>query len=912
MVIKLPRQHKFSQSMRERIFNDAKVSEPDSDGAKFTLPEWEICVGRQDGIAWSIVLSYLFEANYHEKTDDFARRLKALTGSEDGVNAVKKSIRSFNPFRNRFACFFDDTLKNVVEKFKANFNWYKLSVFEKISEASKTLECQILLILKYPKTEKYRFFSVKENSKTQLNTITLISSSNDTDVDVGNPKMTIYNFMIQESLGFKLKNAALIYFLREIKVSKKCITQTLSVADDNYLLISFLKKRYWNIILKLYDSSYIVSKISEAGFVMDPRMKDADGLSAFHHAVIAGNLKVLYKLYYFAADNCSTSENTYRNPDSCVVSNLFHMGEILSSDLLKLEDVKQNKMYEDRKKTLDELFKLNEFLIEVNSKILKLKYKLNYYDKTPERIFDANKRIDIIITLLDTYKKFFKCSLQENSPLDDYYLHRNYYNLVDMATAIIFFDNIYCLKKSLRQSNEKDSVSQSKAELCLSNEKLLSIELKEKLQLIDKKQISDTESKITKKKTLNEKSVSDMESSFIVLIIYHIIFEKLNIQNEGKYQNLLPKQLFLESLYIFPLMKRLNTMDIITNFTESLRRTTINEESDLSFIVSEEIISIFYSYSKVKDSIHVERLKNNVETALNVKVTTVRSVLAIEKALQVIGEYVTPAEDDNFYLRRFLSICLPNETSCILRRLRNYISHLKGWQFLSKIESEKNFSLFRSIQNEILEMENYFKIVYIVLQMRTMIYVVQQIDENLDQIKTSKHLYNSLGAFSCLDESVIQYVKRLPSIIFQKQKHVLLRFFKIALKKSTDEIKKENFNSDSNHLEKITAIRYSTLKPLKCLLKLLQKCGDFTESGTVDSLLHVNKILCEQNYSTIRDFTEDMNTFLCDCNNFLATLQGNSKKVRKLKPLNIMHIEYFLKILKGFTFLTEDEKKQNS
>lgn len=76
-----------------------------------------------------------------------------------------------------------------------------------------------------------------------------------TDDDTTTQTSTAYNFMFDNDLGLKLRNAALRYYLKDAKLSKAEI-RSLNSANDKNFLIAILKDRHVNrkvIIRKLYE-----------------------------------------------------------------------------------------------------------------------------------------------------------------------------------------------------------------------------------------------------------------------------------------------------------------------------------------------------------------------------------------------------------------------------------------------------------------------------------------------------------------------------------------------------------------------------------------------------------------------------------------------------------------------------------
>lgn len=864
MVINVPRHHNFPETFSKKI--SRKTGCP--------LPAWEISVPRKLDIAWSIVLSYLVSTKYNKSgnsfNESFARRLDALVGHSRNVKLVNKSIRRFNPFRNRWSCFYDEALKTVVDEFRKYLGWDNLlSISDKLSAACKVIGCPILLIESYGKCEKYRIF--QKNAKRNGELITLIESpfvvdgKEDPDPDNPTKSVTVLNFMINNDLGLKMKTAALRYYLKESSLSKSEIKRLiLRNSNDENFLITVLTSEYNQVILKLYDSPYVISKLSEAGYEMDPRTKDAEGYSALFYALRFSHHSILYKLYYFAADDCRQSRESYRNPNSIIVENLRDIERMLLNNQSKFKDPNRE-MNIVFKTKFDALLRLNKFLIESNSKILKITNELNSYESTEPKgnkenrqnkeskeevqirlLFEANKRRDVIVALLDTYVEFYKFenenTLTSSLLIDLYYTY--YYFHIDITSAKIFFDNIVFLKQRLHVEN------------C--------------------------------------KLFSEMESCFMFSVLYIKVFDSivnLNVMDLDFHENFLNSKAF----HLYFLNQRLLNFDKIKHFSQELQSIFTKNYKTVKSIPEEEVNSILDSNPDFKNYIELYRLKNYIKLCLKTKVTDAKSVLAIERALQVIGECIPPKEKDDIMVKRFLSLCLPTEISGILRDLRHKLSHLNDHDLSSKIECEKNHSLFQSIQNEIIQIEMHFKPVYSIMDVTIGVYASELIEKELMRI---------LGFFlSEIPKVEKDYIfKKYRNDLFKKFKSPCRIFFERALEIVNDEIGNE-LSSGTRGIDDVKKQIIHLLKPIKKLLELMQQCGLNSVAA-----LDVCKEFEECDMNSIDRLKEQRGKFLTECKNFL--LKWKIYKKRKIiKPLeSVQNIEHFLKSLKAS--LSDEEKRE--
>lgn len=812
---------------------------------------WEISVTQRDDIAWSVVLFYLKTTKYKNKKDDFKTRVETLTGQNEissiPIKLAKRAILNYNPFRNRYSCFYDQTLKWIVEEFKKNLNWNLLiRISDKLLAAANLLSCQILQI------QNGKIYKINQISPTGPEisdfAITLIFSPVVDKEDIN--RGTVCNFILSTDFCSKLRISALMYFLREAEISKKNIHKIKNLANEDHFLISLLRSEFRNVVLDIYKSPYIVKKLSEATYQTDPRLTDNEGLSGLYHAVLTGDSKIYYILYYFAANSCFETKGSFRNPDVHIVNNFYHLQNILSDDLSKSKDLSLCKNRDAINESFDEIVRLNTFLLEINQKILNINDKINYYDKK-EDLFEAHKRKDIIVSILDTYQSYFESVKEENdkiSALEDYVRHKNFYYSGDITMAIIFFGKIFHLKERL--SVEKTN------------------------------------------------SYSKIESSLFNLVLYNIIWDELLPSWKEEFSSKkFPKVSSFDTLYAFLFRKRLEVHNDIKQFKDYLQDIVIDKKNVVHCLPESEVYAILNSLPVVKDFLQILRFDYYLETAQQTKITDIKSVLVIERVLQVIGEYIYPEKDNDFSMRHILPLCVPTEVTHILHRLRHEMSHLKGHQFYSKINFEKDYNSFKIIKKEIFRIKRSFQPVFRVQELQLWVYISKELQESHKYTQ----MYSERKFHLC--EGLLVVINDMRKEKFAKY----IRDYRFVLECIINSLEKEINKEElwKHKVEHIMSTLQTKVQLLSCLTELLSY---YREGCKEDLLKEIEFVKNKDNFTSSLDAKDKFLHLLRRYRTFLLKFFPQSKK----EPIKVIekveNIEKFLKILRGFTFLSDEEK----
>ncbi|GFT07035.1 uncharacterized protein NPIL_520231 [Nephila pilipes] len=810
----------------------------------FSPHQWEICVPFKDCVVWSIVLPYLRSADF--KNDrEFGERLKRLTRNELKPSTVKKVVLNFNPFLNMYACFFHETLKKIVQFFKNILDSERSTpkkrkqIDKELSKISSLLKCNILLINLYDNCHK--LFKPEDDSSTAVAAITLFRNN----FSKGNK---IFSFGLTADLSWKLRESALNNILRNFEINKKTKKEIQNLAGGKEkktsFVITLLKNNFTHIVFKLYESPYIAAKFANAGFATDPRIVDEDGLSALCYALRCSNRNLLYILYNYAANSCHDSENTFRDPNPCIISNLLNLEKIIEGDILNSKNFENTSDgAEQARLNLEDLRKFNTCLSKISKGILDIRKEVKQEDSKQKRI---------ILHILEVFDEFFSIDRLENDvPIPDlienYTKHKMYYDNLDFAVTLLFFDNIFLLKGKL-----------------VSPQPLL---------------------------------YSELESSFLLSTLANKYFTTDAKLVAHKYEQMmkihdLSLETYSTNLLIIPLLERLKMRESIRNFCKILKGSS--NMDIVTCIPEEEIHQMLYNSPEIKDEILIFRLHHYLSTALKTKSKSPRLSFVVERALQVIGESIKIEQENPVSFRHLLRSCLPKKMVNLLKQIRDVLSHLKNYQFSLKFTIEEDNTFFTLIQSELRGISKAFEIVYDIQRIRLIDFLINRGFANL-KIPDNTH------SLKTQQKDIKKELQRRISLSFEKKCYRYRTLWRNLFDATQEHINAIKNSSDS--LESVTKNVNDIFHPLIYLATFLHNMGKIRKTNLFDDILRqVEKLhLCS---SDIWETTEHLIGLFMDLLN--STDISVEEQAEEL-DISAMNIEIFLKQLMG-GYISEEEK----
>ncbi|GFT75677.1 uncharacterized protein TNCV_5059821 [Trichonephila clavipes] len=608
---------------------------------------WEIPVLKDDDVVWSIVLAYL--NSFPPSKNELTRRLDCLIGHQKGNKDFEKFFKNLNPFLHRTACFGDEFIINTVNIFKYqleysiqndNFLTFLVKDDKYLEISTMLLSCNIIVISVLPNEKMLvRVFPQVPPHLIYPKYILLIHRPGEMKY------RDSFSFCIPKKVGLSKQTLALREILEKATISRKVVEKICSLPSVcEHFLVTLLKNDYEQEVQLIYKSLYVLSKLSDAGFETDPRKKDIEGKSALHYSLMRDKWNLLFFLYDHAANTCLQTQSSVRIPDPTVVENLLCLKDCLESleKEIKSSEINENSEYF---KKLNELQQFNKFQIEISEEINTIRQTKNcYYEK--DEHFEIFQRREIILKILEVYRNYFHfvddnaLSQTKNDLIlsEKFYQNRNYFDKLDFSSAVIFFDNLFLLK--------------------------------ERLKLVDNAYL-------------------EIESKFFLYIFCKMYLENYDKNNE-----------FLKESRWIAFQEQLSLQKQIFIFRKFLEETEISEENIITSVCEDEVYTLV-NLPEIYGQFLLYRLQNYLDTVAKIKIMNEKSVLIIERSLQVIGESFK--ESNLKSIQKVLSQALPNEFVSIAKQIRNNLIHFTHFDLLHRNNAEKNMKLLKEIKRELIQ-----------------------------------------------------------------------------------------------------------------------------------------------------------------------------------------------------------------
>ncbi|GFT83141.1 uncharacterized protein NPIL_148261 [Nephila pilipes] len=404
---------------------------------------WEIYTPQKNSLSCSIMLSYLIATAHARNSEEFERRLRNLIGDINEIvfkprclkferSAIKDCLIGLNPFKKIYT-FSNDILKCLFLIFKRRLNKRKKnrssgSVIDfKLEVASKTLKC-FIRVYTIDSSGNKEFTLYPRDSGTSgndSNTITIFYHSNP---KLKNRETNIFGFGINEEIANLLREKALTFILMNdnvLKMDSPRIKQI--VGSDRNLPICLLNSDMKSVIPRIYKSPYILRKLINAGYIMNPLEPGRDGFSAFYYCIGLSDSQFFNVLYSYAANNYQRSDESCKKHNEKILQSLKHLMDTIEEDYKK-----SNGFSSLGNVALHRYCEISRF---------------NKYQENVVKILKDNQQsdaYDVVLAILKEYSAFyFSNSLpnDENMQFEDYVNFSNYYEILDSFTCIIFLDN---------------------------------------------------------------------------------------------------------------------------------------------------------------------------------------------------------------------------------------------------------------------------------------------------------------------------------------------------------------------------------------------------------------------------------------------------------------------------------------
>ncbi|GBM31940.1 hypothetical protein AVEN_74242-1 [Araneus ventricosus] len=627
------------------------------------LPDsWEISTSKSDDIVWNVVLAYLNSFLLSDE-GELSHRMHCLTGHQEVNENIKHYIEMCNPFLLCDVSFCDKEISELVAAFKERVEEYinndetllrEAGIYFRYLEASsKLLSCNIVLIFLEDNSATLFPAENPPNPRTVYTKhISILSKSNPTRSD--GRIQDQFSFCISKEICVEKKRHALREILKCVETidNKDEMIRKVSELPDitDFFLISLLKNGLGEIIPVIYETPRVLSKLEYAGFQTDLRSKDYAGKSAFFHALKTEDSHLVYLLYDHTANACLQTDASVRSPDSVIVENLGGLKDHLQ---LLVDDLETSEISKKTKCLFRDLCRFNEFQVEMCKNIYNIRTEI--YDET-EKIYEA------ILIILKTYKIYFhyinvKSSVDENiiSLFDEFLEHKYYFDKLDFNSAVMLFDNLFLLKKRLKLPNN---------------------------------------------------AYLDLESSFCLFVFLKKFLERYKKE----------KHFYYASRWI-AFQERLSLQRQLDNFKEILENTELSKDNIVDKFPESAVLTLT-NLPQIYGEFLVSRLQHYLNAATKTKfnaatghaVKNLKSILVIERCLQVLGECCKKSDFNS--VQRILTLALSKDFTKHLKYIRDSLSHIEPHELLHRIKLESDLELFIEIKNDLVKLIKFLVPIY--------------------------------------------------------------------------------------------------------------------------------------------------------------------------------------------------------
>ncbi|KAF8792282.1 hypothetical protein HNY73_003899 [Argiope bruennichi] len=602
---------------------------------------WEISAPPDHSLYWSLVLSFVIASP--EKSDWMERLLgtekeikelmlkKNIKGQKLVPQNIKKQVMNFNPFKNQHSFYHNKDMTNIFRMFSLRLKRAANQMSKKYTEggddlklraATKMLKCCIEV---YETDSEGNKLPVKINAPVVgRDTLVLFKHSgvrkqyktmSPSGQDRDHKVIDTFAFGMSLNHVIPLRRDALGHILKRTDINHEIIRELQQdfTGNGNFLVSLMIKNSRMETVPSIYASPYIAWKLEAAGFVTDPcssKVEGGGGLSAFYHCLGRDSTLLLRVLYDYASNSFEHSDNTTRNPDTEILRALIRIGDALQNDHSKSKGFS---MLADKKgiavKSYEEILSFNEFQRRVVEKIAAL--PRNCSPQVPQMMMMV---VESTVTDENQYRVF-----------QNFIQRSEYYENLDNYSCLLFFDNFLFL---------------------------------------------DLPSDIMN---------SAVQNLFLTVFGYKLFRKcvhgvhctKHDITPEDSTLRVIPfifRSKFLESAKAVEEKLKFSSPGSAGKSPKYQSRKEKNPNSVLM-----QVTSGLKNLPEIKDEFLIARLRNYLDIATNITITDVdmKGVLAIERALQVIGETLNTSESSSV-IGHLLCSCLPQCAIEEFFRIRNH------------------------------------------------------------------------------------------------------------------------------------------------------------------------------------------------------------------------------------------------
>lgn len=668
---------------------------------------WEI---DSPSLEWSLILAFLL-STIHLK--NFANSLGKLLRTKQGrkedhwILKMKRSVKKCNPFKYRHNIYHDRILKMIFQRIKikllSEMKGLEITCFRVLETAAKLFECVILLYDVSPtgNCQLLSTFNSTEFIKDDTLKLFIFKHTNATS----NSVVDRFGFGLSFEYSHPLRHSALLHCLKTTKPKDEEIIKVQQVkCFGTNLLALLLEVNCVEIIPNIYKSPLVTLRITEAGFDIDPCTLDNDGFSAFYHCMGRSENDCLMILYDFATNKSHSIDSSVRNPDSDILLALEKVGNLIKNDRLKSKYF--TSLFFRKKIALKRchwITYFNEYQQDICKQI--------YLQKQQDISMERNKKIMILI--LDTYSKYFYFDVKDIHDKYNFFKHfveySEFYEKLDYFTCLLVFDNFTGLIPLINKNNSQiyfDAISS--LFLAVLSHKLYPKHKQEIIQEINCFFCAFALESNCDVHSFNEKKSAQRFIPFHYRSSFLKNANALLIELEKKSPGLQEKPLYIE-----------------------FKKTSTGEEKEILKLL-DFLKDSLTNFPEIVDEFIINRVKNylTVVKDLQLQDFSVKSMLSMERALQVVGESLQNKPKSESVVSFLLESCISSELLHKFCKMRNdSLSHFRASAVQGRVNAEcNNGEFFKKIMNELNDVDVIFQPVYASQLLRVTEFMTKEVE----------------------------------------------------------------------------------------------------------------------------------------------------------------------------------------
>ncbi|XP_015929828.2 uncharacterized protein [Parasteatoda tepidariorum] len=425
---------------------------------------WEVDTPEKNNLIWSVMTPYLLSS---AEIGNFETSMQLLIGDGDEVQRLMDSInlreklnptviqnlvRRKNPLVDQHSLYIENDVRNLMRLFKKRLDFLtndlsrttgnKFNDFLRLQAAANSIECQIDLF----DENNVLFKSFFPDNLTEklvekegvILFVHLVSGTN------------IFRYGLRSDYALHSRNKHLKGILKLAKIPPDKIDTLFNPHPSEQLLLQILQSAEREIVHNIYESAFILEKLSSAGYDMSPESKDNEGFSAFHHCLKSDDWALFLKLYNYPTKSMHFS-SIYDDDHHWKVLESFEV--TITNDYMNLKKDLYEKLVFCTEDSISILLSYEQILhfITLHKNFLK---KMSYIMRNSTSS-NSDKAKNLLTLLINEYNSHFYFRSNRWDEFEEYFSCYAYHKILDDYISLCFTDFFMSLGNIVDVNNEK-------------------------------------------------------------------------------------------------------------------------------------------------------------------------------------------------------------------------------------------------------------------------------------------------------------------------------------------------------------------------------------------------------------------------------------------------------------------------